>query len=151
MDKSYKGGESMKSTKRVKILLLALTILLTVALLAAPAALAGNGEAPADPNADPNARPQASCADLGGSLFMFVPLIAVFYFLIIRPESKRKKAAAKLRSELIVTDEVTTMGGIVGKVVQIKDDLVTIETSAERTRLTILRGAISSKETKISE
>jgi preprotein translocase subunit YajC len=86
-----------------------------------------------------------------GSLFMFVPLILVFYFLIIRPESKRKKAAAKLRSDLIVSDEVTTMGGIVGKVVQIKDDSITIETSAERTRITVLRSAISSRQEKISD
>jgi preprotein translocase subunit YajC len=84
-------------------------------------------------------------------LLMFVPLILVFYFLIIRPEGKRKKAAAKLRSELIVSDEVVTTSGIVGKVVQIKDDTVTIETSAERTRITILRGAISSKTEKISD
>ncbi|MCL2003364.1 MAG: preprotein translocase subunit YajC [Oscillospiraceae bacterium] len=88
---------------------------------------------------------------LFGPLFMFVPLILVFYFLIIRPEGKRKKAAQKLRNDLIVSDEVVTTGGIVGKVVQIKDDTVTIETSAERTRITILRGAISSKTEKISD
>ena len=74
-----------------------------------------------------------------------IPMVAIFYFLIIRPEGKRKKAAAKLRSDLIVSDEVTTVGGIVGKVVQIKDDKITIETSAERTRITVLRGAITSK------
>jgi preprotein translocase subunit YajC len=95
--------------------------------------------------------PEPGLLGMMGPLFMFVPLILVFYFLIIRPESKRKKAAAKLRSDLIVSDEVVTTSGIVGKVVQIKDDTVTIETSAERTRITILRGAISSKTEKISD
>ena len=98
-----------------------------------------------------NGEAEPGLGSLFGPLFMFVPLILVFYFLIIRPEGKRKKAAQKLRDELIVSDEVVTTGGIVGKVVQIKDDTVTIETSAERTRITMLRGAISSKTEKISD
>ena len=86
------------------------------------------------------------------SMFIWlIPLIGVFYFMIIRPESKRKKAAAKIRNELIVTDEVTTIGGIIGKVVQIKDDEITIETGSERTRIKVLRGAISSKGQKLSD
>jgi preprotein translocase subunit YajC len=84
------------------------------------------------------------------SLFMFVPLILIFYFMIIRPEKRRKREAQQLRNDLIVSDEVTTMGGIIGKVVQIKDDQVTIETSSERTRITIQRGAIVSRREKIS-
>jgi preprotein translocase subunit YajC len=91
------------------------------------------------------------CMEMSGPLFMFVPLILVFYFLIIRPEGKRKKAAQKLRNDLIVSDEVVTTAGIVGKVVQIKDDTVTIETGGDRTRITILRGAISSRTEKISD
>lgn len=86
------------------------------------------------------------------SMFIWlIPLGAVFYFMIIRPESKRKKAATKLRSELIVSDEVTTIGGIVGKVVQIKDDEITIETGSERSRIKIMRWAISSKGQQVSD
>ena len=86
-----------------------------------------------------------------GSLFMFLPLILIFYFMIIRPEKRRKREAQQLRDDLIVSDEVTTMGGLIGRVVQIKDDQVTIETSAERTRITIQRGAIVSRREKISD
>ena len=52
-----------------------------------------------------------------------VILIAVFYFLLIRPENKKKKAAAKMRSELAVGDEITTIGGIVGTICQVKEHL----------------------------
>jgi len=85
------------------------------------------------------------------SLIWIVPLIAIFYFLMIRPESKRKKAAAKMRDELIVGDEVTTIGGIVGKVVSIKDDTVTIESGPERARVKIMRWAISTKGQQVTD
>ncbi|MDR2671038.1 MAG: preprotein translocase subunit YajC [Oscillospiraceae bacterium] len=78
-------------------------------------------------------------------------LAAVFYFLIIRPESKRKKAAAKLRNELIVGDEITTIGGLVGRVVAIKDDAVTLETGADKVKIKIMRWAISSKGAQPAE
>ncbi|MDR3206929.1 MAG: preprotein translocase subunit YajC [Oscillospiraceae bacterium] len=85
---------------------------------------------------------------------MVVPLlilVVVFYFFIIRPESKRKKAAARMRKELIVGDEITTIGGIVGRVVTIKDDTVTLETGAERSKVKIMRWAISSKGEQVSD
>jgi preprotein translocase subunit YajC len=97
----------------------------------------------------------ADSADAGGSLLtMVVPLlilVVVFYFFIIRPESKRKKAAARMRKELIVGDEITTIGGIVGRVVTIKDDTVTLETGAERSKVKIMRWAISSKGEQVSD
>ena len=86
--------------------------------------------------------------DLLSMLPMLISLVllgVVFYFFLIRPESKRKKAAAKMLSELIVGDEVTTIGGIVGKVVSIKDDAVVIESGPERTRVKAMRWAIKSK------
>ena len=135
--------KTMKNIYRILAFLLALAVLLTPMVLAENADGGDGGEGAGDE--------VPAAFTLFSSLIMFVPLILVFYFLIIRPESKRKKAAARLRSELIVTDEVTTVGGIVGKVVQIKDDTVTIETSAERTRITIVRSAISSKNEKISD
>ena len=86
-----------------------------------------------------------------GFLIMLLMIVPIFYFMIIRPEKKRKQAAQQLRNDLMVTDEVTTIGGIVGKVVQIKDEQVVIETGGERTRITIIRTAIASRKEKVSE
>lgn len=85
------------------------------------------------------------------SLLPFVILIVVFYFLLIRPENKKKKALAEMRNELAVGDQITTIGGIVGRVVHIKDDLVTIETSEDRVRIQITKWAISTKGAQTSE
>lgn len=81
---------------------------------------------------------------------MMVALIVAMYFFMIRPESKRKKAAIKMRNELIVGDEVTTVAGITGKIVSIKDDSITIETGGDKTRLTFVKNAISSRTESIS-
>ncbi len=94
-------------------------------------------------------------ASTGGSLVTmllpFVVLIAVFYFLLIRPENKKKKALNEMRNALSVGDDVTTIGGIVGKVVHIKDDLITIETSEDRVRIQFTRWAISTTGTQTDE
>jgi preprotein translocase subunit YajC len=99
--------------------------------------------------------PNAVQGDGTMAMLMQVGLLAlifgVFYFMIIRPQNKQKKALQQLRKELIVGDEVTTSAGIVGKVVQIKDDTVTVETGSEKTRIKFMRWAISSKGTQISE
>jgi preprotein translocase subunit YajC len=81
---------------------------------------------------------------------ILIAMIVAMYFLMIRPESKRKKAALKMRNELIVGDEVTTVAGIVGRVISIKDDTITIETGSDKTRLTFVKGAITSKTEVIS-
>lgn len=93
----------------------------------------------------------STSATLLTTLLPFVVLIAVFYFLLIRPENKKKKALNEMRNALSVGDEVTTIGGIVGKVVHIKDDLVTIETSEDRVRIQLTRWAISTKGTQTAE
>lgn len=93
----------------------------------------------------------STSATLVSTLLPFIILIAVFYFLLIRPENKKKKALNEMRNELAVGDEVTTIGGIVGKVVHIKDDLVTIETSDDRVRIQFTRWAISTKGTQTTE
>ncbi len=85
------------------------------------------------------------------TLLPFAVLIVVFYFLLIRPENKKKKALSEMRDALVVGDEVTTIGGVVGKVVHIKDDLITIETSEDRVRLQLARWAISTKGTQTTE
>jgi preprotein translocase subunit YajC len=129
-------------------------LILLLALSLSPLALAEPSPASADAlSADlpEDGEPVNGLLMLLSQLWFFIPLIAVFYFMIIRPEKRRKKEAQQLRDDLIVSDEVTTMGGIVGKVVQIKDDHITIETSTERTRVTILRGAVVSRKEKISD
>ena len=90
-------------------------------------------------------------ASLLTTLLPFVVLIVVFYFLLIRPENKKKKALSEMRDSLSVGDEVTTIGGIVGKVAHIKDDLVTIATSEDRVRIQFTRWAISTKGTQTTE
>lgn len=90
-------------------------------------------------------------ASLLSMLLTFVILIAVFYFLLIRPENKKKKAAAKMRSELAVGDEITTIGGVVGTICQVKEDTIIIETSADRVRMEFTKWAISTKGTQSTE
>ena len=85
----------------------------------------------------------ASAANGGGSmLVMMIVLIAVFYFFMIRPENKRKKEAQAMRDAIKVGDNITTIGGIIGDVVSVKDDSIVIETSEDRVRVEFLKSAI---------
>ncbi len=77
------------------------------------------------------------------SIIMIVLLFVVFYFFLIRPENKKKKKLQQMRNELKVGDQITTIGGIVGKIVSIKDDMITFETGEDRVRIQIMRWAIS--------
>ena len=85
----------------------------------------------------------------GGSsmIIMLVLMVAVFYFLLIRPENKRKKEAEQMRSAVKVGDEITTIGGIVGKVVNVKEDKFVIETGADQVRIEFAKWALSTNET----
>ena len=77
------------------------------------------------------------------SIIMMVVLIAVFYFLLIRPENKRKKQAQDMRNSLKKGDTITSIGGIVGKVVQVNDSTIIIETSEDRVRMELTKWAVS--------
>ena len=81
------------------------------------------------------------------SLIMIVAMVAVFYFLMIRPENKRKKEAEQMRSAVKTGDVITTIGGIIGTVVSVKDDKFVMETSADQVRIELAKWAISSNET----
>ena len=81
------------------------------------------------------------------SIIMIVAMIAVFYFLMIRPENKRKKEAEQMRSAVKSGDVITTIGGIIGTVVSVKDDKFVMETSADQVRIELAKWAISSNET----
>ena len=76
-------------------------------------------------------------------------MIAIFYFIGIRPQKKQEKAANDMRNSLVVGDEITTIGGIVGKVVNIREENIVIETSSDRTKMKIARWAVRSVEKKV--
>ncbi len=82
-----------------------------------------------------------------GMLPMLLIMIGVFYFLIIRPENKRKKEAEQLRSNIKNGDKITTIGGIVGKVVDVKEEKFVIETGADQVRIEFAKWALSTNET----
>ena len=94
--------------------------------------------------------PTTPTTDPGSGLFstviMLVAMVAIFYFMLIRPESKRKKEAEKMRSSLKTGDRITTIGGIVGTVVSIKDDKFVIETSADQVRIEFAKWALSTND-----
>ena len=77
-------------------------------------------------------------------IIMLVVMIAVFYFFMIRPENKRKKKAQEMRDNLAVGDTVTTIGGIIGKIVNVKDNAIVIETSEDRVRMQLTKWSVSS-------
>ena len=89
-----------------------------------------------------------SAANGGASMLItLVLMMAVFYFMLIRPENKRKKEAEQMRSSVKTGDRISTIGGILGTVVNVKDDKLVIETSADQVRIEIAKWAISSNET----
>ena len=81
------------------------------------------------------------------TILMIVAMLGVMYFLMIRPENKRKKEAEQMRNELRVGDEIVTIGGICGKVVHVKDDKFVIESGADQVRLEFAKWALSTNET----
>ena len=80
------------------------------------------------------------------SMILLVAMIAVFYFLIIRPENKRKKQAENMRNSLKKGERITTIGGMVGRIVQVNDTTVVFETSEDRVRVEIAKWGIQSTE-----
>ena len=83
--------------------------------------------------------PTAYAADAAGAapqsspwttIIMLVVMFAIFYFLLIRPQSKRAKAQRQLLSELGKGDEVMTAGGLMGRIAEIEDNIVSLEIAA---------------------
>jgi preprotein translocase subunit YajC len=80
------------------------------------------------------------------SILQFAPLILIFvvlYFLMIRPQRKKEKQVNAMRNALQAGDQITTIGGIKGKVVRVKDDVLTIQVGADKVKIDIMRWAIS--------
>ena len=94
-------------------------------------------------------------AGAGGGSWMFilmmVAVLAVFYFFGIRPQKKQEKENNAMRNNLAVGDEITTIGGIIGKIVSIKEETCVIETSHERTKIRILKTAVSRVDVKAED
>ena len=86
-------------------------------------------------------------ASMMSTIVMLVLMIAVFYFMLIRPEIKRKKEAEEMRSAVKKGDQITTICGILGTVVDVKENNIVIETSADQVRIEFAKWAISSNET----
>lgn len=84
---------------------------------------------------------------MGSTLIMMVLMIAIFYFMLIRPENKRKKEAEQMRSSVKKGDKITTIGGITGIVVDVKESRVVLETGADQVRIELEKWAISTNET----
>ena len=86
----------------------------------------------------------ASNTGAGGStILMLVLMFVVFYFFFIRPENKKKKKVEDMRNSLSLGDEITTIGGMTGRIVQVTEDTVTFETGEDRVRIQIKKWGIS--------
>lgn len=88
-----------------------------------------------------------SIASLLSMLLPFAGLILIFYFLIIRPEKKRNKEMQEMLNNIQVADEVITTGGIIGRVLSVKEDTVLIETGSDRTKIRVMKSAIAKNNT----
>lgn len=89
-------------------------------------------------------------AGVASMLTMLIPLaliVVFFYFFIIRPEKKRTKEMQNMLDNIQVADEVITNGGIIGRVLSVKEDTVLIETGSDRTKIRVLKSAIAKNNT----
>ena len=91
----------------------------------------------------------------GGSflpiILMVAAFIGVFYFFGIRPQKKQEREAAEMRNSLMVGDEITTIGGIIGKIVSLKEETMVIETTRDHTRIRLLKSAVRSVDVRVEE
>jgi preprotein translocase subunit YajC len=88
----------------------------------------------------------SSLGSIGSMLIWIVPLILIFYFMLWRPQSKQKKARAEMMKNMTVGTRVKTIGGVYGRIVEIKDNYITVETGRDKVRIVFDRNAISTVE-----
>ena len=93
----------------------------------------------------------AAGGDLITMIIMIVAMIAIFYFLAIRPQKKQEREAAAMRDAIQVGDEITTIGGIIGRVVSIKEETLVLETTRDCTKIRILKSAVRSVDVKAED
>ena len=85
------------------------------------------------------------------TIVMLVLMLVVFYFFMYKPQKKQEKEAANMRNSLAVGDEITTIGGIIGKIISIKDETILIETSGDRTKIRLLKSAVRNVDVKAED
>ena len=85
------------------------------------------------------------------SIGLMVAMFALLYFFMTRPQKKREKEEAAMRNNIVVGDEITTIGGIIGKVVSIKDETLVLETSRDGTKIRILKSAVRSVDVRAED
>ena len=90
---------------------------------------------------------QPGAGSMWMSILMMVGLFVLMYFMMIRPQKKQQKEEQKMRENTQVGDEITTIGGIVGRVVTVRDDSLIIETGADRNKMKITRWAVQINNT----
>ena len=76
------------------------------------------------------------------SIIMMGVVLLVFYFVMIRPQNKKEKEQQKMRNELNIGDEIISIGGIVGRVISIKEDTILVETGTDRAKLRLKKWAV---------
>ena len=86
-------------------------------------------------------------AGMGSTVIMMVLMVAIFYFMLIRPENKRKKEAEQMRSSVKTGDKIVTIGGIAGVIVDVKENRFVMETGADQVRIELEKWAVSTNET----
>ena len=86
-------------------------------------------------------------AGMGSSMILMIGMIALMYFMLIRPENKRKKEAEQMRASVKTGDSVTTIGGVTGVIVDVKEDKFVLETGADRVRVEFAKFALSENHT----
>ena len=89
--------------------------------------------------------------ELIGTIVMIVLMLGAMYFFMIRPQKKQEKEINEMRNNIRVGDEVTTIGGIIGRVVSIKEETVMIETGHDRTKLRLLKSAIKTVDVRAED
>ena len=95
-----------------------------------------------------------STSPAGGILGMIIPLVfcgIIFYFFLYKPQKKQDQQAQQMRDNLQVGDEITTTGGIIGRVVSIKDETMVIETTRDATKIRLLKSAVRSVDVKAED
>ncbi|MBQ9920770.1 MAG: preprotein translocase subunit YajC [Clostridia bacterium] len=87
------------------------------------------------------------------SLLLPIGLIVLMYFFLIRPQKKQEKETARMRNNLVVGDEISTVGGLVGRIVKINEekDIITIETGSDKNKLKVFRWAVRNVEVPFND
>lgn len=94
---------------------------------------------------------QAGFFETYGSLILLGLMFVLMYFFMIKPQKKQEQEVQRMRNELQVGDEITTIGGIIGKIISIKEETVLLETSGDKTKIRILKNAVKCVDVKAED